>query len=59
MYVSVCLILIVCVVFIFYNVIHVNCDVCECLLYNITLYNLITKKYLVIQEKKLVKLVTV
>ena len=45
-----CVILIVCVLYLFYhNIICVNCDVCECMhVYykcNITLYNLRIKKY--------------
>ena len=45
-----CVILIVCVLYLFYhNIIFVNCDVCECMhVYykcNITLYNLRIRKY--------------
>ena len=45
-----CVILIVCVLYLFYhNIICVNCDVCECMhVYykcNITLYNLRIRKY--------------
>ena len=45
-----CVILIVCVNYLFcHNIICVNCNVCECVCvyykYNITLYNLIIRKY--------------
>ena len=45
-----CVILIVCVIYLFsHNIIFVNCNVCECVhiyyKYNITLYNLIIRKY--------------
>ena len=45
-----CVILIVFVIYLFYhNIICVNCDMCECVhvyyKYNITLYNLIIRKY--------------